>query len=205
MEEFGAVGYVAARVEAITGRAGLGYGTFYNYFSSKVDLIRAVADQVYGELFDPMLRPPSTTASVVQRMFDNILHYMNICYRHRRDLLVLDDAVGSDPSVASRVEDLRERYAEAWGDRMVRQLAYRPVADPMLVGRITNSLGHDIAVRFIRSDSCTGNLATDSVELERLARIATVMTMAAVDPDSLGVDAKRLQEIMESVEPAPMA
>lgn len=203
MEEFGSVGYVAARVEAITARAGFGYGTFYNYFASKVDLIRTVADDVYGKLFDPMLRPPSTTAPVAQRMFDNILGYMKICHRHRRDLLVLDDAVGSDPSVASRVESLRDRYAEAWGDRMVHRLTYHPVADPVLVGRITNSLGHDIVVRFIRSESCTGDPAADAAELERLARIATVMTMAAVDPGSLGVDPDRLHEIMETVEPSP--
>lgn len=202
MEEFGAVGYVAARVEAITARAGFGYGTFYNYFASKVDLIRTVAEEVYGELFDPMLRPPGPTVSVAQRMFDNILDYMKICHRHRRDLLVLDDAVGSDPSVASRVESLRERYAEAWGDRMVRRLGYHPVADPVLVGRITNSLGHDIVVRFIRSELCTGDPEADLGELESLARIATVMTMAAVDPGSLGVDPERLHEIMENVEPS---
>ncbi len=202
MDEFGAVGYVAARVEAITARAGFGYGTFYNYFSSKVDLIRAVAEVVYSELFDPMLRAPGPPVPVAQRMFDGILDYMKICHRHRRDLLVLDDAVGSDPSVASRVESLRERYAEAWGDRMVRQLAYHPVADPVLVGRITNSLGHDIVLRFIRSESCTGDPATDAAELERLARIATVMTMAAVDPGSLGVDPDRLRQIMEHVEPS---
>ncbi len=202
LDEFREVGHVAARVEAITDRAGLGYGTFYNYFSSKLDLISAVADDVYGELYDFIARPPANSSSVRQRMLDNILAYFRICYRHRDELLVLDDVVGSDPAIAKRIDAFRVHYAEAWSSKMTQGLGYHPVADAATVGAITSSLGHEIVRQYIRSDECTGDPEVDAPALERLARIAALMTMAAVDPVSLGIDNEALMEIMEQLVPS---
>jgi len=49
LTEFAFHGYVAARVESITDRAGVGYGTFYRYFKNKAALIAQVADEVYAD------------------------------------------------------------------------------------------------------------------------------------------------------------
>lgn len=192
---------MAARVEAITSRAGVGYGTFYNYFSSKGDLISAVADDVYGELYSFILRPPTTQTSVAQRMLDNIVAYFRVFYRHREELLVLDDVVGSDPAAARKIDTFREHYAEAWSTKMTEGLGYHPVADARTIGVVTSSFGHEMARQFIRSEQCTGDPEADDRELQRLARIAVLMTMAVVDPQSLGVEPDTISEIMERLVP----
>lgn len=46
----GADGLVAARVEEITRAAGIAKGTFYLYFESKEDLVRALVDEAFHEL-----------------------------------------------------------------------------------------------------------------------------------------------------------
>jgi hypothetical protein len=85
---------------------------------------------------------------------------------------------------------------------MTEGLGYHPVADAATVGAITSSLGHEIVRQYIRSDECTGDPEIDDPALERLARIAALMTMAAVDPVSLGIDDEALTEIMERLVPS---
>lgn len=199
LEEFSREGYVAARVESITARAGVGYGTFYRYFSSKADLIAYVADAVYTDIFTQATSETSSERPVRERVFHDYMRTLRGYTFHRDALRVLDAAGGADPAVAAAVARLQERDVERYASIISATPGYRPVADPYRVSLAINAMGDEIARRWIHSPRCTGDPAVDEAELERLARIFAVMCTVVLDPESLGVDELLVTRAMEGM------
>ncbi len=199
LAEFALHGYVAARVEAITERAGVGYGTFYRYFSSKAALIAQVADEVYADIFAQATSESFSPRPVRERIFNDYLGTLRAYTFHRDALLVLDAAVGADPAVAREVARLQERDVERYASIISTTPGYRPVADAYRVSLLVNSLGDELARRWIRSDKCSGDPRVDEPELQRLARVFALMCTAALDPQSMGISEAAINELMDGM------
>lgn len=199
LAEFALHGYVAARVESITERAGVGYGTFYRYFKSKAALIGQVADEVYADIFAQATSESSSPRPVRERIFNDYLGTLRAYTLHRDALRVLDAAVGADPAVAREVALLQERDVDRYASIISTTSGYRPVADPYRVSLLVNSMGDELARRWIHSERCSGDPSVDEPELQRLARVFTLMCMAALDPESLGIDERAINEVMDGM------
>jgi AcrR family transcriptional regulator len=172
-------GYVAARVEAITERAGVGYGTFYRYFSNKADLIAHVADEVYSDIFAEATSETGSERPVHERVFNDYLRTLRAYTYHRDAMRVLDAAVGADPAVAREVARLQARDVERYASIITSTPGYHIVADPHRVSLLINSMGDEVARRWIHSEQCSGDPERDEPELRQLARIFTLMCTAA--------------------------
>jgi len=188
-------GYVGARVEEITRHAGVAYGTFYRYFDSKSDAIRALADEVYRDIFAAATREVRTDRPLVDRVFDDLLQSLRAFTRHRDALRVLDDAMGADPAVAAEIQRLQQRDVDEYAEILRTAPGYRPVGDPALVSLLVNALGDEVARRWIRSERCTGDPVRDEPELRRIARVQTIMALAVVEPGALDVSADRIEAL----------
>ena len=199
LTEFARHGYVAARVEAITARAGVGYGTFYRYFTNKADLIAHIADNVYTDIFTQATSETSSERPVRERVFNNYLGTLRAYTFHRDALRVLDMAVGADPAVADEVTRLQERDVERYASIISTTPGYRLVADAYRVSLLVNSMGDELARRWIRSERCSGDPTVDDAELQRLARIFSIMCTAVLDPGSLGIDDLAISAVMEGM------
>lgn len=199
LAEFAEAGYVAARVESITARAGVAYGTFYRYFSSKADLIAHVADDVYSDIFQQATTDTSSTRPVHERVFNDYLRTLRAYTAHREELRVLDAAVGADPAVAGEVARLQERDVVRYASIIEATPGYHPMADPYRVSLLVNSMGDELARRWIHSDRCTGDARKDEPELQRLARIFAAMCTVVLDPESLGIDEAAITGLMEGL------
>lgn len=197
LAEFALHGYVAARVESITERAGVGYGTFYRYFASKAALIAQVADEVYSDIFTQATSESLSPRPVSERIFNDYLGTLRGYTFHRDALRVLDAAVGADPAVAAEVARLQERDVDRYATIIANTSGYHPVADPYRVSLLVNSMGDELARRWIHSERCSGDPDVDEPELQRLARIFTLMCTAALDPASLGIDERAIDQVME--------
>ncbi|MBM3138875.1 MAG: TetR/AcrR family transcriptional regulator [Chloroflexi bacterium] len=188
-------GFVRARVESITRRAGLGYGTFYWYFSSKVDLIRELAESVYGEIYDAAVaHEPDPERPVVERAFNNILASLRVWARYRRALTVLEDAVGADRFVALRVQQLQRRAADRYAEKLSFPI-YHPVDDRLLIARLASAVGYEVA-RFWAREAANDELLRGEQGLQRVARIAAMLNLALVDPRALGVSEEALRSLL---------
>ncbi len=201
LQEFAERGYVGARVEAITRLAGLSYGTFYRYFTNKADLIRALADQVYGEIFTQATRESSSPRPVPERVFSDYLLSLRAFVRNRDVLRVLNDAVGADPAVAAEVAVFEQRDVDRYAEIIATTPGYEPVGDSQTISLLVNAMGDEVARRWLRSPRCTGNADRDDPELRRLACIFTIMCTAVLSPSSLGIDRAAIAAIMERITP----
>ncbi|MGD0766238.1 MAG: TetR/AcrR family transcriptional regulator [Dehalococcoidia bacterium] len=150
----GAKGIAAARVHEIADRAGCGYGTFYKYFGSKIDLVRQAMLEVYGEMTGSVLppRPPASEAgsTAQERIRPTFTRYADVLVRLRPILEVLDRAAGVDPDLLSLHDALQHEGVETLAQRVIRLegAGYRQVADPYLVALAISSLVDEMTRRW---------------------------------------------------------
>jgi AcrR family transcriptional regulator len=180
LAEFAEHGYVGARVEQITARADVGYGTFYKYFASKRDLVRAVMKDVYDDIFAHAMAETDSSRPVAERAYLDLLAGLRSFLRHRDTLLALDSAVGADPELGQYLAALQERDVVEYAEIIRTTPGYAPVTDPYLVSFAVNSLGDEVARRWLRSDRLTGDPERDDEQLRALARLLAAMCTPVV-------------------------
>lgn len=112
---------------------------------------------------------------------------------------MLDAAVGADPAVAREVARLQKRDVERYAAIITTTAGYHPVADPYQVSLLVNSLGGEVARRWIHSERCSGDPRVDEPELQRLARIFALMCTVALDPESMGVSEAAIDDLMDGM------
>lgn len=183
LAEFAEHGYIGARVEQITCTAGVGYGTFYKYFASKADLVRCVMKEVYDDIFRYAVAETHSNRPVGERAYLDLLGSLKAFARHRDTLIVLDSAAGADPELADYLARLQQRDVDVYAGIISSTQGYAPVGDPYLVSLAVNSLGDEVARRWIRSDRYSGDPATDEARLQELARLLAAMCVAVVAPE----------------------
>ncbi|MBI2764822.1 MAG: TetR/AcrR family transcriptional regulator [Chloroflexi bacterium] len=176
LAEIAELGYAGARVEQITARAGVGYGTFYKYFASKSDLVRTVMKEIYEDVFEHATSETQSSRPVSERVFLDLLASLRSFARHRETLIALDSAVGADPELAAHLATLQEHDVLEYAEILRTTPGYAPVADPYLVSLAVNSLGDEVARRWMRSAMFTGS---DEQAVE-IAQIITAMCLAVV-------------------------
>jgi AcrR family transcriptional regulator len=174
--EFAGHGYAGARVEQITSRAGVGYGTFYKYFASKSDLVRTVMKEVYDDVFEHAISETHSNRPVPERVYLDLLASLRSFAKHRDTLLALDSAVGVDPELADYLATLQERDVVEYAEILRTTQGYAPVGDPYLVSLAVNSLGDEVARRWMRSARFTG----DDRQAMEIARLLTAMCLSVV-------------------------
>lgn len=94
VETFLELGYLKTTVKDIMDRANLGYGTFYQYYKSKLDVIVEIATETRENLeiiTRDYKKPPATERSIYQRSLFNMLDLVRTFSYHREVLLVLRD------------------------------------------------------------------------------------------------------------------
>jgi hypothetical protein len=124
---------------------------------------------------------------VVERAYLDVLATLRSYSRHRDFLIALDRVVGTDPELAAYLTSLQDRdvleVASVYGNHAASPL----VSDPYLISLVVNSLGDEVARRWIRSDRFTGDPVQDDAVCKELARLVAIMA-ASVAPLVQGAD-----------------
>ena len=154
IEIIGAQGIAPAHVSDITRRAGCGYGTFYKYFGSKIDLVRQTMLEVYGEMTGRVVpaRIPAAEADLTEQERIRLVftRYTDVLVRLRPILEVLDRAAGVDPELLSLHDSLQHKGVERLAQRVIQLegAGCRQVADPYLVALAMSSLVDEMTRRW---------------------------------------------------------
>jgi len=172
-------GYLDARVESITRRAGVAYGTFYKYFSGKRDLFRAALSEAFADIFREAERPPQGCA-VGDAVRATVTERLKAYQRHHRALRVLDSAMGVDPALASLRNTLQREQVEAYAALLEGTQGYAPVGSPLAVSFAVNALLDEAGRRLALSYS--DDLAFPGLEVEELVATLAPMVLAIVAP-----------------------
>lgn len=83
------LGFLNTTVQDITERADLGYGTFYQYYKSKHDIIVEVATEARDMIQDDYVPPPYTETSVYKRTLSKLEMVFGTFAKHRDVLNIL--------------------------------------------------------------------------------------------------------------------
>ncbi|MEN3273977.1 MAG: hypothetical protein V7636_2738 [Actinomycetota bacterium] len=178
---FATKGYHNTTVPDIVKEAGIGHGTFYEYFESRRDILVALAGDAHGTVSE---RPKARTNSLADRLRANVYWYLLNLVEHRELTKVWHEASAFDPEIADTVrlaQDQRTKQLQRW----IEELDPAPDLDAKIAATAVNAMIEEFAYRWF-VDSQAEPSGTPDV----LAAAETVCVMAlgalGVEPVSSG-------------------
>jgi len=113
---FEAKGYVDVTVDDIVQGAGASRGTFYLYFQSKSEILRALIDQLRGEvitagLFDDLRTMGEPTVDGLQQWFEK---YVDFYLHHKALWRAMHQAQVVEPEFIAIVVRAIDQYVDLW-------------------------------------------------------------------------------------------
>ncbi|WHY89842.1 TetR/AcrR family transcriptional regulator [Neobacillus cucumis] len=92
IDVFAEVGYKKATVSEITTRVNVGYGTFYQYFKNKEDLLSSLVDDLVNKV-DDRVQKPKTKQSLYENMRNEAQKILEYYIKNRSVLIALKEAM----------------------------------------------------------------------------------------------------------------
>ncbi len=129
-------GWAAFTPEQVAQAAGVSYGTFYTYFESKDDLLRAIVRTVAEEMFTESLVAPDTAAEPYVRIVESNRGYLRAWRNASRVLRLVEQGADSDDALRGMLLEVRELYVHR-GAEGLRRLQEAGLADRDLDPRLT--------------------------------------------------------------------
>ncbi|WP_203338190.1 TetR/AcrR family transcriptional regulator [Nocardioides limicola] len=125
--------YYQVRVADIAQEAGVSHGTFYTYFTSKDDVLKALIDELVEVSFAASSKPVTPDTTPAQQLEETIARFMHT-YRDNASMhRVLEQVVASNPDFMAYRRRIRKRYIdrieatiESWQSRGTGEGALDP-------------------------------------------------------------------------------
>lgn len=125
-------GYLDARVADITATAGVAHGTFYNYFTDRLDAFQVVAATLHDEIISALVaRRRDRSATTLQRITSANEAFFDIYRRNARLFTVIEQVATIDAECASLRLGLRNWFIEH-NERTIAAMQARGEADARL-------------------------------------------------------------------------
>lgn len=162
-------GYIKARLTDMTLEAGCSTGTFYTYFSSKEEIMAAVADDVLGDMMHPgVSRMREEAVDPISAIRAGHRAYFEAYKRNVGLMIAFEQAATVDPNFA----ELRVLRGDLFGRRNSRRIQelqeqglVNPSLDPWLIALALNAMVSRMAWRAIALG--------DDIDLEELLDVVT--------------------------------
>jgi AcrR family transcriptional regulator len=139
-------GYAATTIATITGEAGVSTGSFYNYFRTKEDILRAVVERIhdsfYGGTPSAVDAPPTpvdrslprqrhTYDELYERVERTTRRFLHNYHEHASFLLLVDEVRRVTPGLDDTRKTLRDKIVLN-NTRFIERLQDEGLADPRL-------------------------------------------------------------------------
>lgn len=134
-EVFEADGVKEARVADITGRAGVAYGSFYNYFTSKEEIFREVVREVTGEMFTQTVARGMADGNPVSRIREGNLRYLRSYARNARIMALIEEVAPYDEYCRELLIGIRSMFNQR-NEAGIRRLQTRGLVSEELDAHI---------------------------------------------------------------------
>ncbi|BDT99309.1 TetR/AcrR family transcriptional regulator [Nocardia sputorum] len=148
-EVFADQGFEATTVGAIAKRAGIGHGTVYRYFDSKIEILREVFDYTAERLFQvldlgSLSKPIESMDALADRIATTTARLSDLVNREPRLLKIVTVEISSaDPEMQARVMSFERMLAGRLASTLSRAIAagqVRPEVNPDAYGHLLLSL-----------------------------------------------------------------
>lgn len=121
---FEAVGIKEARVADIAAGAGVAYGSFYTYFSSKEEIFRDVVREVTGEMFTATVAPGPDGADPVARIRESNRRYLRSYAGNARIMGLIEEVAPYDEYCREMLAGIRAMFNQR-NEAGIRRLQVR--------------------------------------------------------------------------------
>ena len=149
-------GYRAVAPADIARRAGLGYGTFYNYFANRRECLSHVTDRELSRIgsLPELLRPIPTTSAEFVTMITRFTMRVTTYFAARGTVLlpVVLDGIGVDDQGQRTIITAFTRTSEIAGDQLRRTGdIIRPTTDFDALGSVVIATVYGVAIHYAQS------------------------------------------------------
>lgn len=174
-------GYFDTRVADIVTRAEVSHGTFYTYFDSKDDVLRALVETLSDDLFEASMAPVDRHATPFLTLEATIRRFMH-AYRDRAGLIrILEQATSySEEFLAIRL-GIRVRFRERLEVVLHAQRAQHPDGEAFDAALVAYALGGMV------EDFARGCYVLEHLEVEEEA----ITTLAVLWARAVGLPIDR--------------
>lgn len=124
-------GYQAARVADVAAEAGVAHGTFYTYFDSKLDILRAVIESVVEEMETASATSGPKGGSALDRIEFGNRMFFSVYRRNARLMEIFEEVSSTEPEFRA----MRRRIRLLWvrrTERSIRSMQQAGMADSKL-------------------------------------------------------------------------
>lgn len=148
IQVFGDKGYHAANIADIAKRLGLGHGTFYRYFKSKLDIFDAVVDGIIAAITELVLAESATASGSLEDYRAQLgrigARFLAIFEQHQRlSRLIFYEGLVVDPVIGAKIRQVMElfaRYTEAYLENGKAKGYLRADLDSEITARAINAM-----------------------------------------------------------------
>ena len=169
-------GYHATSVPDIVKAAGVGHGTFYEYFGSRHQILLALTQQAAAS---QQRRPTLTSSTLAERIRSEIFWYLSDHVEHLTLSKVWHEAASFDEEIAAARRAERARRVERVR-KGIEAAGPRPGVDPAIAATALTAMLEEFAHRWFVDGAGPGTSAADVV--------AASETLATIWLSSIGVD-----------------
>ncbi|MBC7172627.1 MAG: TetR/AcrR family transcriptional regulator [Polyangiaceae bacterium] len=160
IQVFGEKGYHAANIADIARRLGLGHGTFYRYFRSKLDIFDAIVDGIVAAIGALVLEEAATHAESLEEYRAQLRRigsrFLSIFAANERlARLVFYEGIAVDPAVGAKIRGIMDAFAgytAAYLENGKRRGFLRADVDAEVTARAINAMIFESIEHIARSD-----------------------------------------------------
>lgn len=177
---FAANGYHATTVPDIVNHAGVGHGTFYEYFKSRRDVLVALTDKAQHAVTE---RPKARSNHLADRLRTTIYWYLLNLVEHLELTKIWHEAATFDPEIATTVREAQlQRVAHLRG--CFEDLDPRPQLDAEVAASAVTAMIDEFSYRWFVDGQGPG---TDTAVVIAAAETLCAMALAALGVESIAV------------------
>jgi AcrR family transcriptional regulator len=170
-------GYHATSVPEIVKAAGVGHGTFYEYFGSRREILVALAEEAHAASSQ---RPKLASDNLVDRVRAEISWYLFSSVEHRVLWKIWRDASRFDADIAAMLRDARKLHTE-YVRQGIEAIGLRPGLDTTAAAVALTAMLEEFTQRWFIDGDGPGTSAADIVAAaETLSNICLAAILGTV-------------------------
>ncbi|MET8128134.1 TetR/AcrR family transcriptional regulator [Streptomyces sp. NPDC005231] len=182
---FAELGFLQARITDITKAADAANGTFYVYFDSKEDILRAVFDDIIADFLDMLREGRPVDADPVALIDHDNKRYLVAYRKHAGAMRVLEQVATFNDEFAALRRSVRDRFV-ARAERSIAQWQHAGLCDPDFAPHITAAL----LVAMVDNFTYTWLGLGDSHDADQVAKEMTSVWVKALGLNRRGPDGR---------------
>lgn len=176
---FATKGFHGTTVPEIVEAAGVGHGTFYEYFESRRDILLALTDEAHASVSE---RPEARTDSLADQLRTNIYWYLLNLVEHLELTKIWHEAAAFDAPIAETVQKSRRarvRQLRRW----IEAEDPRPDVDASVAATAVDAMIEEFAYRWFVEGEGPG---TSTADVVAAAETLCAMALAALGVEPIG-------------------